>query len=61
VTGESQTGLKACTYKLELRRGDEGQEVLWVETPTHGTVWRLVELRPVSEGAQLPNLQVLFC
>ena len=54
-TGESETGLKACTYPVELRVPDtdykvEEGEVVWVEEPTGGSSWRLVELRPVSEG-----------
>lgn len=48
-TGHSDTGLKACTYALDVRTEDEG-EVVYVEAPEGGTNWRLVELRPVSEG-----------
>lgn len=44
-TGKSETGLQTCTYDVEVR-GD----AVWVETPTDGSEWRLVELRPVSEG-----------
>lgn len=28
----------------------DGVEKVWVEKPDNGTQWRLVELRPVSEG-----------
>jgi len=48
-TGASETGLKACTYAVNVRRDDSGNEAVWVETPENGTKWRLVELRPVSE------------
>lgn len=44
-TGISETGLKACTYHVDVR-GDS----VWVETPEDGVGWELVELRPVSEG-----------
>lgn len=53
-TGKSETGLKACTYAVELRpipdeaEGGVGEEV-WVEAPDSNG-WELVELRPVSEG-----------
>lgn len=50
-TGESETGLKACTYTVEVRNDNNWVENVWVETPGGGTNWRLVELRPVSEGA----------
>jgi hypothetical protein len=46
-TGKSEmTGLKACTYAVEVK--DDG--FVYVECPEGGTNWRLVELRPVSEG-----------
>lgn len=53
-TGKSETGLKACTYAVELRsapneaEGSANVEV-WVEAPDSDN-WELVELRPVSEG-----------
>lgn len=50
ATGHSETGLKACTYNVQLRVDDSGVENVWLETPDGGTNWRLVELRPVSEG-----------
>lgn len=50
-TGESETGLKACTYAVQVRVDEYGIRRVWVETPEDGTDWRLVELRPVSEGA----------
>lgn len=51
-TGHSETGLKACTYVVQLRQSESNPEedVVWVEAPDSGTDWRLVELRPVSEG-----------
>ncbi|KAI0310222.1 hypothetical protein OF83DRAFT_1026353, partial [Amylostereum chailletii] len=50
-TGHSVTGLKACTYAVDVRPGAaEGDpDEVWVETPEGGKGWRLVELRPVSE------------
>jgi hypothetical protein len=57
-TGKSETGLRACTYRLELREADDGSQNVWVESPEGGTQWRVVELRPVSEG--LHSLGLLF-
>lgn len=34
---------------MQVRNSEDGDQV-WVETPSGGTEWRLVELRPVSEG-----------
>lgn len=48
-TGQSDTGLKACTYAIDIRTGDDG-DIVYVQAPEGGTKWRLVELRPVSEG-----------
>ncbi|THH32753.1 hypothetical protein EUX98_g1454 [Antrodiella citrinella] len=48
-TGHSETGLKACTYAVEIREDEEDLETVWVETPEGESDWRLVELRPVSE------------
>ncbi|KAF9467573.1 hypothetical protein BDZ94DRAFT_1248447 [Collybia nuda] len=49
-TGKSETGLRACTYAVEIKTDStDGIDKVWVETPTGGTNWRLVELRPVSE------------
>ncbi|KII84888.1 hypothetical protein PLICRDRAFT_45721 [Plicaturopsis crispa FD-325 SS-3] len=49
-TGKSETGLKACTYQVEVRRDTEDDVYkVWMEAPEGGTQWRLVELRPVSE------------
>ncbi|THH14662.1 hypothetical protein EW146_g5696 [Bondarzewia mesenterica] len=51
-TGHSETGLKACTYAVEVRTDpDDDVDKVWVEVPAEGQNWRLVELRPVSEGA----------
>ncbi|KAI0263573.1 hypothetical protein BC834DRAFT_971259 [Gloeopeniophorella convolvens] len=51
-TGESITGLKACTYKVEVRSDADGSPGnVWLETSEEGRGRRLVELRPVSEGA----------
>ncbi|KDQ51809.1 hypothetical protein JAAARDRAFT_198874 [Jaapia argillacea MUCL 33604] len=47
-TGESETGLRACTYTVQVR-SNAGGDIVYVETPRGGTDWRLVELRPVSE------------
>ena len=51
-TGHSETGMKACTYATNIRTED-GAEHIWVETPEGGSGWRLVEFRPVSEGAHI--------
>ncbi|TFK71034.1 DUF455-domain-containing protein [Pluteus cervinus] len=48
-TGKSETGLRACTYDVQLRSEEGHDQVVYVETPSNGTEWRLVELRPVSE------------
>ncbi|KAJ3509576.1 hypothetical protein NLJ89_g5151 [Agrocybe chaxingu] len=49
-TGKSETGLRACTYSVEVRTDPEdGLEKVFMETPEGGSNWRLVELRPVSE------------
>ena len=52
-TGNSETGLKACTYAIDIRTNDDGEDVVYVEAPEGGTHWRLVELRPVSEGEDM--------
>lgn len=50
-TGHSETGLRACTFEIQIRnKGDEGNDqVIWIEAPGDGE-WEVVELRPVSEG-----------
>ncbi|KAF8907041.1 hypothetical protein CPB84DRAFT_1675095, partial [Gymnopilus junonius] len=49
-TGKSETGLKACTYDVEVKIDPaDGVETVFMQTPEGGTNWRLVELRPVSE------------
>jgi hypothetical protein len=53
-TGESMTGMRACTFTVETRMDSEGQETVWLETPEQDSGWRLVEMRPVSEGASQP-------
>ena len=53
-TGKSETGLKACTYSVEVRLDPkDGVEKVFMETPEGGSDWRVVELRPVSEGGLL--------
>jgi len=50
-TGQSETGLKACTYSVQTRNLSESSEnEVWLEAPGEGD-WEVVELRPVSEGA----------
>lgn len=49
-TGQSETGLKACTYRVQIVPDEENAETVWVEAPEGGSDWKLVELRPVSEG-----------
>ncbi|KIM44247.1 hypothetical protein M413DRAFT_377826 [Hebeloma cylindrosporum] len=49
-TGKSETGLKACTYSVEVRLDPkDGLEKVFMEAPEGGSDWRVVELRPVSE------------
>ncbi|GLB42695.1 putative DUF455-domain-containing protein [Lyophyllum shimeji] len=49
-TGKSETGLRACTYSVEVKADPvDGIDKVYVETPAGGSGWRLVELRPVSE------------
>ncbi|KAJ7083988.1 hypothetical protein B0H15DRAFT_402768 [Mycena belliarum] len=49
-TGKSETGLRACTYSVEVKTDPEDDtEKVYIETPSGGNNWRLVELRPVSE------------
>ncbi|KAL1743797.1 hypothetical protein HDZ31DRAFT_40074 [Schizophyllum fasciatum] len=47
-TGKSETGMHTCTYAIDVRT-EENVENVYMETPTGGTDWRLIELRPVSE------------
>ena len=50
-TGTSGTGLRACTYAVEVKKDPaDGIDKVYIETPADGHGWRLVELRPVSEG-----------
>ncbi|KAJ7725196.1 hypothetical protein B0H16DRAFT_284240 [Mycena metata] len=49
-TGKSETGLRACTYSVEVKNDPEDdEEKVYIETPSGGNNWRLIELRPVSE------------
>ncbi|KAG8871276.1 hypothetical protein FRB98_000939, partial [Tulasnella sp. 332] len=49
-TGYSETGLKACTYRVEIRADEaKGEEAVWIESPSGAGGWEVVELRPVSE------------
>ncbi|KAF9267091.1 DUF455-domain-containing protein [Marasmius fiardii PR-910] len=47
-TGKSETGLRTCTYQVEVHVED-GIEKVYIEGPSDGSGWRVVELRPVSE------------
>ncbi|KAI0029057.1 hypothetical protein K488DRAFT_80382 [Vararia minispora EC-137] len=58
-TGESVTGMRTCTYAVETRRDERGEEITWLETPEDGSGWRLVELRPVSEEFADPPLPLI--
>jgi nitrite reductase/ring-hydroxylating ferredoxin subunit len=51
-TGDSDTGLKACVYAVEIRQEetDERPATLWIEPPTNEEAWEVVDVRPVSEG-----------
>ncbi|KAL1712849.1 hypothetical protein EV715DRAFT_212888 [Schizophyllum commune] len=48
-TGKSETGMHTCTYAVDIR-SEHDVENVYMETPSGGTGWRLIELRPVSEG-----------
>ena len=53
-TGQSETGLKACTYEVRIvADADTRDEIVCVATPQGGSGWQLVELRPVSEGMRI--------
>lgn len=53
-TGKSETGLKACTYSVEVKTDAlDGIDKVFIETPDGTLNWRLVELRPVSEGSRI--------
>ncbi|KAH6903908.1 hypothetical protein BKA70DRAFT_1373764 [Coprinopsis sp. MPI-PUGE-AT-0042] len=50
-TGKSETGLKACTYKVQVKADPKDNvDKVYMEAPDGGTGWKVVELRPVSEG-----------
>ncbi|KAF8579145.1 DUF455-domain-containing protein [Ramaria rubella] len=49
-SGASETGLKACTYAVEIRPDQNDGGEVWVEAPEDGKGWEVVELRPVSEA-----------
>jgi hypothetical protein len=58
-TGKSETGLQACTYAVEIKTDPEDDvEKVYIETPRSGDNWRLIELRPVSEGTTPPLLSL---
>jgi hypothetical protein len=52
-TGNSDTGLKACVYGVQIRRNSDVDKdvTLWLEMPSDDENWIAVEIRPVSEGA----------
>ncbi|KAF5385697.1 hypothetical protein D9757_005520 [Collybiopsis confluens] len=50
-TGKSETGLSTCTYAVQVKSDSQsGEEQVWMAAPEDGKNWRVVELRPVSEG-----------
>ncbi|KAG7085550.1 hypothetical protein E1B28_003107 [Marasmius oreades] len=55
-TGKSETGLRTCTYPVEVRVEDRVEKV-YIEGPSDGSGWRVVELRPVSEEFADPPSQ----
>ncbi|KIO15720.1 hypothetical protein M407DRAFT_58265, partial [Tulasnella calospora MUT 4182] len=60
-TGHSETGLRACTFEIQIRSGGDGldDQYIWVEAPGDGD-WEVVEVRPVSEDfADPPDLSRL--
>ncbi|KAE9390401.1 hypothetical protein BT96DRAFT_1064536 [Gymnopus androsaceus JB14] len=49
-TGKSETGLRTCTYAIQVKLDPEsGEEQILMKAPEGGTNWRVVELRPVSK------------
>ena len=44
--------MHTCTYAVDIR-SEHDVENVYMETPSGGTGWRLIELRPVSEGQSL--------
>ncbi|KAJ3715331.1 hypothetical protein C8R42DRAFT_680685 [Lentinula raphanica] len=53
-TGKSDTGLRTCTYAVQIKTDPEtSEEQVWMEAPDGGKHWRVVELRPVSEGSSV--------
>ncbi|EJC99452.1 DUF455-domain-containing protein [Fomitiporia mediterranea MF3/22] len=58
-TGQSDTGLRACVYKVEIKKASSNDidDTVWIEAPEGGTNWRLVEFRPVSEDFADPPPQ----
>jgi len=50
-TGKSETGLQTCTYPVVVKEAEGGVHYVYMEAPKDGTDWKLIELRPVSEGA----------
>jgi hypothetical protein len=50
-------GLKACTFVVYSNVNETGVEMVSIEAPEEGSKWRLVELRPVSEGIVSSHFQ----
>ncbi|KAJ4482059.1 DUF455-domain-containing protein [Lentinula aciculospora] len=60
-TGKSETGLRTCTYAVQLKTDPEtGEEQVWMQAPEGGRNWRVVELRPVSEEFADPPPETAF-
>ncbi|KAE9383343.1 DUF455-domain-containing protein [Gymnopus androsaceus JB14] len=53
---KSETGLRSCTYAVQVKLDPEsGEEQILMEAPEGGSNWRVVELRPVSEEFADPS------
>ncbi|KAK7438616.1 hypothetical protein VKT23_017949 [Stygiomarasmius scandens] len=49
-TGKSETGLQTCTYPVHVESDPtDGIDKVYMDAPSDGSNWRVVELRPVSE------------
>jgi len=46
-TGDSETGMRLCTFEVEVR-----DEAVWIESPgkTGEEGWEVVKFEPISEG-----------
>ncbi|EIW73964.1 DUF455-domain-containing protein [Coniophora puteana RWD-64-598 SS2] len=49
-TGHSETGLRACTYTVQVKEDEEDRiPCVWIQSPEQGSKWRVLERRGISE------------